>query len=90
MNRPPDAGQWKGHLTCENTLTRPTETAGPAPTEDLNDKETRRMIEIEAGEHAALPEWLADVAEDQEEDAAGERNGGWLIEIPLADAASYQ
>ncbi|MGW3200110.1 hypothetical protein ACWDBD_37200 [Streptomyces sp. NPDC001118] len=28
------------------------------------------MIETEAGECAALPEWLADVAEDQEEDAA--------------------
>ncbi|MEH0589805.1 hypothetical protein QA942_39570 [Streptomyces sp. B21-106] len=28
------------------------------------------MIETEAGERAALPEWLADVAEDQEEDAA--------------------
>ncbi|MET8859626.1 hypothetical protein [Streptomyces sp. NPDC004579] len=28
------------------------------------------MIETEAGERKALPEWLADVAEDQEEDAA--------------------
>ncbi|MGW2181260.1 hypothetical protein ACWCXX_24805 [Streptomyces sp. NPDC001732] len=28
------------------------------------------MIETEAGERAALPEWLADVAEDQEEDTA--------------------